>query len=62
MPDPVNLRQARKAKARVDREKVAAQNRVTFGQSKANKSLNNAQASLGTRQLDGLRRDKGDDT
>ena len=62
MPDPVNLRQARKAKARVDREKVAAQNRVTFGQSKANKSLNNAQASLATRQLDGLRRDKGDDT
>ncbi|MEP2724415.1 DUF4169 family protein, partial [Roseibium sp.] len=37
--DIVNLRQARKKKARSEREKQAAENRTTFGRSKADKQL-----------------------
>jgi hypothetical protein len=62
MPDPVNLRQARKAKARSERENTAAQNRVTYGQSKASKTLNSAVTSLADRRLDCLRRDTDSDT
>jgi hypothetical protein len=61
MPDPINLRQVRKAKARTERENIAAQNRVTFGQSKANKALNGAVTSLVDRRLEGARREKGDE-
>jgi hypothetical protein len=62
MPDPINLRQIRKSKARGERETVAAQNRVTFGQSKANKALNSAVTSSAERRLDGARRDLESDT
>jgi hypothetical protein len=62
MPDPINLRQARKAKARSEKERVSAQNRITFGQSKASKALDSAVVSLASHRLDGLRRDKEDDT
>lgn len=34
----VNLRQVRKAKARTEKEKIADQNRVSFGRSKAEKT------------------------
>jgi hypothetical protein len=62
MPDPINLRQARKAKARSERENTAAQNRVTYGQRKADKALNSAIMSLADRRLDGLCRDTDSDT
>jgi Domain of unknown function (DUF4169) len=39
MPDPINLRQARKAKARAEKEQQADENRFLFGQSKAQKLL-----------------------
>jgi hypothetical protein len=53
MPDPINLRQARKAKARAAKDVVATQNRITFGQSKALSSLNKAKTALASRRLDG---------
>ena len=41
--DVVNLRQFRKAKARSERETAAEQNRITYGRTKAEKSLTQAQ-------------------
>ena len=38
MAEIVNLRQARKAKARLQADAVASQNRVSFGRTKAEKS------------------------
>ncbi|UJW74097.1 DUF4169 family protein [Rhizobium sp. SL42] len=37
--DIVNLRQFRKAKARTEKEATAEQNRISFGRTKAEKSL-----------------------
>lgn len=53
MSDPINLRQVRKAKARADHAKTGAQNRVTFGGSKAERTMQEAQAVLNVRKLDG---------
>jgi hypothetical protein len=55
MVDPINLRQARKAKARAEHAQKGAQNRATFGQKKSDRALNAAQTKLHARQLDGLR-------
>lgn len=55
MPDPINLRQARKAKARADHEETGARNRAAFGQTKGAKSLLKAKMSHVQRHLDGLR-------
>lgn len=49
----VNLRRARKARARADAENKAAENRVAFGQSKAEKALRQARDDLAARRLDG---------
>lgn len=40
--DLVNLRQVRKQKARADKDKVAEQNRISFGRTKAEKNLTRA--------------------
>ena len=40
--DVVNLRQFRKDKRRLEKEKQAEQNRITFGRSKQEKSLTEA--------------------
>lgn len=55
MPDPINLRQARKAKARTAKEQAAAQNRVTYGTNKAVASLGKAKAKLDAARLNGAR-------
>ncbi|MBX9470026.1 DUF4169 family protein [Rhizobium sp. WL3] len=47
--DVVNLRQFRKAKARSERETAAEQNRITYGRTKAEKSLTQAQNEKATR-------------
>jgi hypothetical protein len=39
VPDPINLRLARKAKIRATKEQIGAENRERFGQSKAHKNL-----------------------
>ena len=56
MGEVVNLRQARKAKARAEREKTAAGNRAAHGRSKADKSLADAVKRLGDARIDGHRR------
>lgn len=40
--DVVNLRQFRKQKARTEKDKVAEQNRISFGRTKAEKQLTRA--------------------
>jgi hypothetical protein len=62
MPDPINLRQIRKAKKRVEHEAVGAQNRIAFGRTKAAKTFAKATTSLADRRLDGQRLDKADKT
>lgn len=48
----VNLRQARKAKARNEKERQAEQNRLTFGRTKAEKSLTRALNDQAEKRLD----------
>jgi len=50
MGDVVNLRRFRKAKRREDDARIAAENRVAFGRTKAEKSLAEAARALETRQ------------
>jgi len=51
----VNLRQARKRKTRERREAAAAQNRVAFGRSKAEKRLIEGERALAEARLDARR-------
>jgi hypothetical protein len=48
----VNLRQFRKAKERLEKEKEAEQIRLTFGRTKAEKSLTNARNDKAEKTLD----------
>lgn len=57
----VNLRQARKAKARNEKERQAEQNRLTFGRTKAEKSLTRALNEQAEKRLDQGRLDARDD-
>jgi hypothetical protein len=52
----VNLRRARKAKAREKAEETAARNRATFGRSKAEREREAAAKALETRRIEGHRR------
>lgn len=58
----VNLRRARKAKSRAEKEATAAANRVRFGRTKAERMEQSAQRDLSERRLEGARREpaKGD--
>jgi hypothetical protein len=58
MADIVNLRRARKAKARATKEKEAADNRVSFGTPKALKDLNAARREKAARDVDAHKRDE----
>lgn len=53
----VNLRRARKAKARSDKEATAAANRVKFGRPKAEREIVDAKRDLAERRLDGAYRE-----
>ncbi len=57
MADIINLRRARKDKARTDREMVAAENRLKFGQSKSERKLKDALQHQADQNLDGHKRD-----
>lgn len=59
--DIINLRQARKAKARVEKDKTAEQNRITFGRTKAEKQLTKALNEKAERRLDQGKLDRTDD-
>lgn len=57
MTRPVNLRTVRKQKARAADRAAAKSNATRFGRSKAQKSRDEAGASLARRRLDAHRRD-----
>jgi hypothetical protein len=61
MAEIINLRRARKAKARAEKEAEAAENRAKFGQRKEERSESEAAKDLLDRKLDAHRRDDGDD-
>jgi hypothetical protein len=56
--DVVNLRQFRKQKARSDKEKQAEQNRISFGRTKAEKTLTRVLNEKAEKALDQGRREK----
>jgi hypothetical protein len=56
--DIVNLRRARKAKARTDKESEATANRALFGRTKAEKTRQAAERKQAARALESHRRDK----
>lgn len=60
MADIINLNKARKQKARKEAAALADANRVKFGRTKAQKTLDLAQAQEAQRKLDGLKRESGD--
>ena len=62
MADIVNLRKARKAKARVQEGAKAAENRIKFGRSKAERTASEAQEHLTGRQFDAHRLKGGDES
>jgi hypothetical protein len=53
----VNLRRARKAKARADGEKQAAENRIRFGRTKEERERVAAEGELAARRVEGHRRE-----
>ncbi len=62
MADIINLRQARKAKARSEAEAKAAQNRIAFGRTKVERKLTGARSELEQRRIDAHKREiSGDD-
>lgn len=58
MAEIVNLRQFRKQKARAEAEKTAEQNRVSFGRTKAERDLTEAERDKAARHVDGHRLDR----
>ena len=58
MTDIINLRTARKAKARAAAEAKASANRAAFGRTKAEKSVAAIETARTDRALDGARREK----
>ncbi len=59
MAEIINLRQARKAKARAAGESTAAANRARFGQTKGERLKQEAEAARQSRLIDGALRDEG---
>jgi hypothetical protein len=59
--DVVNLRQFRKTRQRSDKEKQAEQNRLTFGRTKAEKTLTKTLNEKAERSLDQGRLEKPSD-
>ncbi|WP_293807421.1 DUF4169 family protein [uncultured Bosea sp.] len=58
MAEIVNLRQVRKQKARAQAEKTAAQNRIAFGRTKAERKLTEAERDKAARHVDGHKLDR----
>jgi hypothetical protein len=57
MTQPINLNQARKAKARADAQSKAVENRVKFGRGKSEKLVSKLEAERARRALDQARRE-----
>ena len=58
MAEIVNLRTVRKRKARDEKAETAAQNRVVFGRTKAEKDLTTAKGEQAAKKLDGHKREE----
>ncbi|CAN7656984.1 DUF4169 family protein [Mesorhizobium amorphae] len=58
MGDVVNLRQARKQKARSEKERLAEQNRVLHGRSKADRNRDRLTSDRAEKFVAGHRREK----
>lgn len=61
MVDVVNLRHARKRKARLQAEAQAAENRALFGRTKQEKEAGAASRRIADKRLDGHLRGRGGD-
>jgi hypothetical protein len=61
MAEIINFNKARKQKARADAAREAAENRVRFGRTKAQKALDEAEARAAQERLDQLQRENKDD-
>ncbi|WP_353185096.1 DUF4169 family protein [Bosea sp. (in: a-proteobacteria)] len=61
MAEIVNLRRARKQKARAEAGKQAERNRIAFGLSKAERSLAEAERDKAERHVEGHRLSRNDD-
>ncbi len=57
MAEIVNLRMARKARARAEQERQAAENRALHGETKAQRQLRAADTQRTERLLDGAKRE-----
>ncbi len=57
MADLINLNKARKARERAAQEKLAAENRLRFGRTKAQKQQDRAASAEAVKKLDGHRLD-----
>ena len=57
----INLRKARKAKAKAEAQKTAGENRVQFGRTKAVREQASAILKIDASRLDGARRSNPDD-
>lgn len=57
MADIINLRQARKARARTEAEANATTNRARFGRTAQEKEASKAEARRADKLLDGVKRD-----
>lgn len=53
MAEIVNLRRARKAKAKHEKDKIAEANRIAFGRTKSEKELSAARMTHDAKRLDG---------
>lgn len=58
MTNILSLSKARKARARADKEQAAAENRVKFGRTKAEKQLDAARKALAQKRLDETKREE----
>ncbi len=58
MAEPVNLNRFRKARAKAEVKAKAAENRVAFGRTKAEKALADARREKAARELDAQRRER----
>ena len=61
MGEVVNLRRARKQRARREKDEAAQANRVAHGRTKAERELTDAQNLLETAKLDAHRRERSDE-
>lgn len=61
MAEIINLRRARKQRARQDADEQAQQNRIAFGRTKAERRLTEAERDKAARTLDGHRLASPDD-